>query len=153
MATPGALARGLLLFWALWLSVVSASNTVDALQAAGVLAPGLSFASGNFALVADSLSVYSLPRACAAGLFALVLILEITASALFWRAAVVAEPKAIEPFFVAIGLFCAFLVFDEVLLVYRRYPGLETTHFAVLSALILSLVLIRVLDDEMGRRR
>ena len=148
MATPGVLARGLLLFWALWLSVVSASNAVDALQAIGIVAPGLHFASGNFALVADTLTVYAIPLAIAAVLFALVLGLEVAASALFWRAALDPQPpKVLAAFGVASGLFCAFLVFDEVLLVYRRFPNLETTHFAVLSALLLSLVLIRALGN------
>ena len=99
----------------------------------------------------DSLSIYSLPRAWAAALFSLVLLVELAASALFWRAALETQPRVIEPFFVAIGLFCGFLVFDEVLLVYRRFPNLETTHFAVLSALILSLVLVRGLQNESGR--
>jgi hypothetical protein len=155
LPTPGSLARALLLFWAIWLSVVSASNAVDALQAAGILAPGWRFASGNFALVAESLSIYSLPQIWAAVLFSLVLFLELAASALFWRAALDpnplsphAQPKILYPFIVGIGLFCAFLVFDEVLLVYRRFPGLATTHFAVLSALLLSLVLLRVLDGR-----
>ena len=156
-SAPRILARAILLFWALWLSVVSASNAVDALQAAGLLAPGLHFASGNFALVAETLSVYAVPRGSAAVLFALVLVLEIAASWLFWRAALDPDPlaphapaKVLHPFLVGIGLFCGFLVFDEVLLVYRRFPNLETTHFAILSALLLSLVLIRVLDG--GRR-
>ena len=151
MATPAALARGLLLFWALWLSVVTASNAVDALQAAGVLAPGSTFASGNFALVAETLTIYSLPQACAAVLFALVLLLEGAASALFGRAALDPQPpKVIAAFLVAIGLFCAFLVFDEVLLVYRRFPNLETTHFTVLGALLLSWLVIHQLREREG---
>jgi hypothetical protein len=149
--------RGILLFWALWWSVVSASNVVDALQAGGVIEPGWRFASGNFSLVADSLSIYAAPPAAAGVLFALVLLLELTASALFWRAVLTGDPLAAHsqprifaPFWVSIGLFCAFLVFDELLLVYRRYPGLAPGHFAVLSALLLSTILIRVLDA--GRR-
>ena len=156
--TSRILARALLLFWALWLSVVSASNAVDALEGTGILSPGWRFASGNFALVAESLSIYSLPQIWAAVLFSLVLFVELASSALFWRAALDpnplsphAQPRILYPFFVGIGLFCAFLVFDEVLLVYRRFPGLETTHFAVLSALVLSLILIRVLDERENR--
>ena len=150
--------RGILLFWALWLSVVSASNLVDALQAGGAIEPGWRFASGNFSLVAESLSIYAVPSAAAGVLFALVLLLELAASALFWRAALAPDPFAAQaqdqifaPFWVAIGLFCAFLVCDELLLVYRRFPSLAPTHFAVLSALLLSAILIRVLDA--GRRR
>ncbi len=110
LITPGVLARSLLLFWAIWLSVVSASNAADALQAAGVLSPGWRFASGNFAIVAESLSIYSVPQIWAAVLF-----LELAASALFWRAALDANPlsphaeaKILYPFIVGIGLFCAF---------------------------------------------
>src|SRR5687767_18842 len=149
--------RGILLFWALWLSVVSASNVVDALQATGALAPGWSFASGNLSLVAESLSIYAMAPAAAGVLFALVLLLELAASALFWRAALDPDPlgaasqdKILAPFWLSIGLFCVFLVFDELLLVYRRFPSLAPTHFAILSALLLSVILIRMLDA--GRR-
>lgn len=149
------MARTLLLFWASWFSVVSASNAVDGLQAAGVLAPGWRFTSGNFALVAECLSFYSLSPASAGVLFTLVLLLELAASALFWRAALEPDPGSadsqttiLSPFLIAIGLFCGFLVFDELLLVYRRFPNLETTHFIVLGALLLSLLLIL----QLGRR-
>jgi hypothetical protein len=149
--------RGILLFWALWLSVVSASNVVDALQAIGVLEPGWRFASGNLSLVAESLAIYPVPPVAAGVLFALVLLLELAASALFWRAALdpdplsaSSQPRVLAPFWLSIGLFCAFLVFDELLLVYRRFPSLAPTHFAILSALLLSVILIRVLDA--GRR-
>ena len=46
------------------------------------------------------------------------------------------------------GLFCGFLVFDEVLLIHRRFPNLETTHFTILCALLLSLLLIHLLGER-----
>jgi hypothetical protein len=86
--------------------------------------------------------------------FALVLLFEVAASILFWRAALDRDPrsphverKVLSPFLVAVALFGAFLVLDEVLLLYRRYPNLETTHFAILSALLLSALLVHRLDD------
>lgn len=143
--SSGLLTRTILVFWALWLWVVSASNAVDA------LAPGSPFASGNLALVAEALSVYAVPRAAAAALFALVLLLEVAAATLFGRAALDPDPsKVLAPFLVAILLFCGFLVFDELLLVYRRFPSLAPTHFSILSALLLSLLVIRALDDRRG---
>jgi len=105
--------------------------------------------------VAESVSLYSLSRTWAAVLFSLVLILQLAASSLFWRATLEsnpfsprARPGVLYPFFVGSGLFCGFLVFDEVLLIYRRFPNLETTHFTILCALLLSLVLIHRLGDR-----
>src|SRR5262245_7238474 len=152
LPTPRRLTRALLLFWALWFSVVSASNATDALREAGLLPADWLFVSGNFALVAESLSFYALSRTWAAVSFAFVLLFEVTASVLFWRAAMDrelrsphAERKLLPPFFVGIALFGAFLVLDEVLVLYRRFPNLEATHFAVLSALLLSLLTVLTL--------
>src|SRR5438093_54117 len=115
------LTRALLLFWAIWFSAVSASNAADGFREANLLPPSWRFASGNFALVAESLAVYSLSRAWATVLFSLVLVLQVAASFLFWLAALGpdpvsphARPKILHSFSAGIGLFCAFLVFDEV---------------------------------------
>jgi hypothetical protein len=146
--------RALLIFWAIWFSVVVASNLADALLAAGLLAPGWPFASGNFSLVAESVSVYFASRAWAAFLFLLVLLLELAVALLFWRAALRPEEAGVlRAFFAAVVLFGGFLVADEVLLVYRRFPNLETGHFVILSALLLSLLSIRVLDQRSGAAR
>jgi hypothetical protein len=134
--------RVLLWFWALWFSVVSASNAADALREAG-LVPSVPFVSGNLGLVAESVAIYSVPHAAAVALFLLVLVLELAASFLFWRAALQKTPRIAAPFAAGIALFCGFLVFDELLLVYRRFPSLETTHFIVLATLLLSLLVVR----------
>jgi hypothetical protein len=149
------LTRVLLSFWAIWFSVVLASNVVDGLREAGLLHPGWRFTSGNFALVAESLAVYSLSRTCAAVMFALVLALELAAACLFWRATLAsrllspdAKSKILQAFLAGIGLFSAFLVFDEVLVIYRRFPTLETAHFVILCALLLSLLVTHLCDDR-----
>jgi hypothetical protein len=146
-ASPRILTRALLSFWAIWFSIVLASNVADGLREAGLLPPGWRFTSGNFALVADSLAIYSLSRTWAAVLFALVLVLELTATSLFWRAALApqlrsadAKSKIRQAFIAAIGLICGFLLFDEVLVVYRRVPTLAATHFVILCALLLSFL-------------
>src|SRR5262245_35169932 len=155
LPTSRILTRALLLFWALWFSVVSASNAADALREAGLLRADWQFVSGNFTLVAESLSFYALSRSWAAVSFAVVLLFEVTASVLFWRAAMDRELRSpdaarrvLPPFFVGIALFCAFLVLDELLLLYRRFPDLETAHFAILSALLLSLLIVHVLGER-----
>ena len=46
------LKRGLLLFWAAWLSVVFTTNLCDGAKALGVLGESWAFASGNYAFLA-----------------------------------------------------------------------------------------------------
>jgi hypothetical protein len=45
------LKRGLLLFWAAWLSLVLATNLLDAAKALGLLGQSWAFASGNYAFL------------------------------------------------------------------------------------------------------
>jgi hypothetical protein len=143
------LIRLLLVFWASWFSIVCLSNVTDLLREAGVLPPSFRFYSGNFSLVADSVGLYAVPRVGAGILFLLVLVFQLSAAALFWRASLEPEPtaphahpKILLPFIVGIALFAGFVLFDEVLVLYRRLPGLERTHFIILGALLLSLLLI-----------
>jgi hypothetical protein len=106
--------------------------------------------------VAESVSLYQIPRAGAAVLFSVVLVLELAAAALFWRAALdpePREPRLVPPFLVAIALFGGFLVCDELLLVYRRFPNLETGHFVILCALLLSWLITRQRAEGGNRDR
>lgn len=120
-----------------------------------MLSPSFRFYSGNFSLVADSVSLYAVPRVGAGILFLLVLVFQLSAAALFWRASLEPEPLApharptiLLPFIVGIALFAGFVLFDEVLVLYRRLPGLERTHFIILSALLLSLLLIGIQQKD-----
>jgi hypothetical protein len=136
---PRVATRVLLLFWATWFSVVLATNAVDALQEAALIGAASRFASGNFSLVAEAVAPYGIPRSGAAALFALVLLLELVAAGLFWRALLSpARATILAAFVAATVLFGGFLVCDELLLVYRRFPHLETGHFVILCTLLLS---------------
>jgi hypothetical protein len=143
------LCRGLLFFWSAWFSIVFASNLADGLQQAGLLPETWRFASGNFGLIVQSIEIFSLEKAWAVILFGGVLITQLGVSVLFWRAflirASLARPvdqKVVQAFALGIGLFAAFLVADEILVVYHRFSGLETTHFLILCALLLSYLVI-----------
>ena len=153
-SASSAFSRGLLLFWSLWLSVVSASNLADGLQQMGALPSPWRFASGNFALVVEAIEIYGMPRSLAAVLFVGVVTAQLGASLLFWRAFLDRDaastrhhPKVSHAFSAAGGIFASFLVADEVLIIYARLPAIETTHFLVLCALLLSFVAISTLDD------
>lgn len=148
------LIRGLLLFWSGWLSVVFASNLADGLKQAEILPASWRFASGNLSLISEAVGIYSFSRNRAPVLFGTVVLVQLAASLLFWRAfldrravTTPGHPKVLQAFSVAASLFAGFLVADEFFIVYDRLPALETTHFLVLCALLLSLLVISVLGD------
>ena len=149
------LSRGLLLFWSSWFSVVFFSNLSDGLRQAGLLSAGWRFTSGNFVLIAESIAIYSLSEAWAVALFSGVVLIQLCAAILFWRAfldpeaiSTRARPKVLQAFSLAIGLFSALLVADEVFVVYGRLPSVEATHLLVLCALLLSLLVIHRIDKD-----
>lgn len=151
------LGRVLLFFWSSYLSIVLATNLTDGMRAAGLGADGWPFVSGNFDLIARTIEIYGLPVWMAALLFAAVLVIQLGAAVLFWRAfldptSVTApgNPKAMEAFSVSIALFAAFVLADEVFIVYERFPGLETTHLLVFCALLVSIISIYVLRSSWG---
>ena len=140
----------LLLFWALWLTVVTASNATNALRVARVLPQGFAFASSNFELVETTTAIYHAPRAVVWLLFGGVIGWEAIAAALFWRALFAAwrqstrEGATLEaPLAVAIaaamGLFAAFMLADELLI---AYP-LQATHMRAFAALGVSWLVTR----------
>lgn len=139
-----------LLFWALWLSVVTASNVTNALRVARVLPQGFAFASSNFELVETTTAIYHTPRPVVWLLFAGVVCWEAAAAALFWRAfAAVRRQPAPEPgalsgalasaFAAGIGLFAAFMVADELLIAYPLQGG----HMRAFAALCVSFLVVR----------
>lgn len=145
--------RGILSFWAVWFSVVLASNVADALVSLGILSDAWPFASGNVSLIGESIAVYSLGRGTAALLAAGVITWQLAASVLFWRAAL--EPGGVPPqpsaracsaFAVSLAFWGALLVADELFLVYR-HAGLTLVHWCVATAEIVSLLALRNLRD------
>ena len=145
---------GILLFWALWLSIVLASNLADGLKAAGALPEGWVFASGNYRLMLKLTGVYHTPKWIVAGLFCGVLIWEGVASVLFWRAVSGFKRTGAEDlsrvyaaFCVSLGLWAALLVSDEIFLAFK-VSTIEVGHLNVFSGQLLSLLAIRFLPDK-----
>jgi len=143
-------ARGLLLFWASWFSLVLASNLTDALQQLGVLSSQWRFVSGNFAMIRQSIAIYGLSPAMAALLFAGVLGVQLSATVLFWRAFAARDtitrpdaPEIPRAFAAGLAMFAGFLLADEAFVVYERFAGAATTHLLVFCALLLSFLTIR----------
>ena len=142
---------GVLLFWSLYFSIVFITNWFDALKAAGVLGDGWTFASGNWAAIREATAIYDTPGWLRAILFAGVLVLELLAAALFWRAFLLARrsgiyggPLITAPVIVGAALFAGFVLADEIFIAY----SFEATHFRILIALVVSLLALRLLPSE-----
>ncbi len=143
---------GLLLFWALYFSVVWLSNTTDALKAVSLLPPDFKFVSGNYGMVSKVVGIYSLTSGLAGLFFAGVILWEGVGAVLFWRAFAGAVRQsgnsralAYLAFGVTIGLWATFIFTDEVFLAYE-FPGLSSTFFSLLIAELASFILIRLSD-------
>lgn len=141
---------GLVGLWAAWFSLVVLSNAFDALKQLGALPAGWRFVSGNFEQVREAVSVYRCPDWCAALLYAGVVLWQVLAAALLWRALLLslAEPGlALDAvnlaFTCALGLWAAFLLAEEVFRQYRT----ESKHLLFFIAQLLSLAALHWLPE------
>ena len=148
--TPTLLRRLLLVFWSLYFLLVAGSNLVDAFQQLGWAPGAWSFTSGNLAMIAETIGEYGLANGLAGLLYALVILVELAATVFFlaafrdtWKVKEGKSANISRAFLCAIGLFAGFIVTDELFVVYHRISGLETTHFLVLCALLLSVLVSR----------
>jgi hypothetical protein len=136
--------RGILVFWAVWLTVVATTNVLDALRASGALPPSFRFASGNWGWINQTMDPLAVPRELQGLLFAGAILWEALAAALFWRAAAVYRGRPLAEERVAAGacgvnlaLWCAFQVLDEVFLAYQPEAVHRTIFLSQLATLIL----------------
>lgn len=140
------LQSGLVLFWAIWFSFVTLTNIFDALKHLNLLPQGFTFASYNFALVEGTLAAHGLPVVIAALLFAVVILWELLACGLFWRAWVAMRNgasgrsgKVTQAFFVSLALWAAFLIATEATVNYLT----AETHKGNLIAQLATLIVVR----------
>jgi hypothetical protein len=140
------LQAGLLVFWAIWLTLVTLTNFADALRKLGILPAEFRLASYNFDLVKDTVGAHGVPTAIAVVLFAGVIAWELLASVLFWRAWTVvrrggsgAAPEITQAFVVSLALWAAFLIATEATVNYVT----AGTHKETLIAQLATLLVIR----------
>ncbi|WP_460957438.1 hypothetical protein [Spirosoma litoris] len=143
---------GLLLFWALYFSIVFTSNSADALGALSLLSPNWHFVSGNFGLIQRVVAMYEPPTWLAGFLFAGVIFWEAIGAILFWKAFRITlqlnqklNVTMHAAFGITIGLWASFILADEIFLTYL-FGGLSSTHFNLLLAELGTFILIRLLD-------
>lgn len=142
------LLRLLLLFWALWLSVVVATNLLDVLRTCELLPATFRFASGNGAWINQTMDPLGVPRLLQTLLYGGAIVWEALAAALFWWAAVTycGRPLAEERIALLacganLALWAAFQILDEVFLAYQP----EAVHRAIFTVQLLTIFALQLL--------
>lgn len=138
--------RALLLFWAIYLTLVFTTNVLDAAKALGLLPQAWKFASGNYAFLVATTSRYGAQTEVNAVLFAGVVGWEGLAAFFFWMAMIYFEQRTyIYPAFgVGLGLWAAFVIADEVCI---AYP-VSATHWRLFTATLVTLLAVELLPDK-----
>lgn len=147
----GPLKRGILLFWASWISIVVLMNAANAFKVAGLLPKSWAFASRNYEAIVKATSTYGTPRWLDLLLFLGVILWEMVCAILCWWALQRFQSShrrrmrvVYLAFTALLGLFGAFILADEVFRDYRD----EGDHRGIAILLIASLVAIQLLPDR-----
>ena len=144
------LKRLLLIFWAIWLSIVFLSNLADGAKGLGWLGESWPFASGNWKLLQQTTALYKISAVMNAVLFVGVLLWEGAAAVLFWRAAWSfrgrdsAHQSVYLAFMVSLLLWSAFLIADEIFIAY----SLESVHMRLLLVHLTTLLVVDLIPER-----
>jgi hypothetical protein len=145
------LKRLLLLFWAVWFTVVFLSNLADAGKGLGLLAESWAFASGNLKYIKETTGRYGTPDWVNGVLFAGVILWEGIAAVLFWRAGWTYRSRVsggnvvYMAFSTSLLLWAAFLVADEVFIAY----SVAGAHLRLFIAHLVTLLAVELLPEDM----
>jgi hypothetical protein len=145
------LLRGLLFYWAAWLTAVAATNILDLLQSWKVLSPEFKFVSGNGAWIAQVMQPLAIPAAVQTGFYLGAIIWESLAAILFWRAvrryrglSLSQESAVFLAFGVNLALWGAFQILDEVFLAYQP----EAVHRTIFANQLLTILIFACCRSE-----
>lgn len=146
---PAFLKRSLLLFWAVWFTVVFLSNAADAAKAGGLLDESWAFASGNYRFISDTTARYGTSSWANAMMFAGVIAWEALAAFMFWKAGLTfhgmsGRSTRYAAFIISLSLWGAFMIADEIFI---AYP-VEGTHLRLLVAHLVTLLTIELLPES-----
>jgi hypothetical protein len=145
------LKRILLAFWAVWLTLVFATNLFDGGKAIGLLGESWVFASGNYRFLAETTARYGTPAWLDKLLFLGVVVWEGVAFLLFWLACWTFRGREkgsmsllYTAFAVSLSLWAAFLLADEVFIAY----AVEGTHLRLFIAQLATLLAVVLLPED-----
>jgi hypothetical protein len=136
--SPFTLKQGLILFWALWMSVVVVNNLGDGLRVLGLVPPSFPIHSGNYHVMRDVMAKRRAPEWSTMLLFVGVIVWEIIAAYLLWRAVFDVSAFALPAFAASLALWAVFMIADEVFVAYE----VETTHMRIFTAQLVTLLFI-----------
>ncbi|MHB1426721.1 MAG: hypothetical protein ACYC3I_26485 [Gemmataceae bacterium] len=146
------LKRILLLFWAVWLSVVFVTNALDCWKVFGLLSESWSFASGNYRFLTETTVRYGTPAWLNKLLFLGVIGWEGLAAFLFWLACLRFRRKGetgqrllYAAFTVSLTLWSSFAIADELFIAY----AVEGTHLRLFTAQLATLLAIELLPERL----
>ncbi|AHE66115.1 hypothetical protein [Legionella oakridgensis] len=133
--------RGIILFWAVWFTLVTASDSVNLLQVTHFLSPNIPFSSHNYNLVVKTLLVYDL-QSLATGAYLAIILGCFIASILFWWA-VISLNKEVSylAFAVSLAITAIFILFDEFFIQYEfEHQHVIRLTFQIVTFLLYYLI-------------
>jgi len=147
------LKRSLVGFWAVWFSLVAATNGFDLAKTIGLLPASWPCASGNFHLVAEATARYDVPAWLNFPLFAVILLWETSAALAFWRAWWTYRSRddlknVHTAFTCSLLLWAAFMLNDELFIQYQ----IEGTHLRLFTAQLATLLAIHLVPEASAAR-
>lgn len=136
---------GIVLLWALWLSLVTLMNGLEALKALGSL-PSRFKTSSNWSLMLRVTETYRTPVWLVGVLFALVILWELLTSVALWVALLSGSPEVATT---ALGLLTllwgGFMLANQFYMAWLTDPGLVAAHRSLFGVSLLSLLAYRLL--------
>jgi hypothetical protein len=145
MLTINVLKQGILLLWAVWLTMVTVMNILEALKAAKLLSESVK-ASSNWILMLRLTSVYKTPLWINGVMFAGVILWEAVATLYLWAAFFTGNlGTATTALIFCIALWGAFILVNQFFLVFNTEPAVTTVHRDLFVAFLVSLMAIRLL--------
>ncbi|MCL6526804.1 MAG: hypothetical protein K6T57_07945 [Thermaceae bacterium] len=141
----GQIKSGIVLLWALWLSLVTLMNGLEALKALGSL-PSRFKTSSNWSLMLRVTETYRTPVWLVGVLFALVILWELLTSVALWVALLSGSPEVATT---ALGLLTllwgGFMLANQFYMAWLTDPGLVAAHRSLFGVSLLSLLAYRLL--------
>ncbi len=155
LSAPNVIPRGILLGWAVWWSVIVASNLTDALTELGLLGD-FGWTSGNYALLVEGAGGGGLGIAL---YFGLGIAWEAAACALFWRAvrawddrSPAGKAAARAAFAVSVAFWFAFLISNELVLLHKT-PDPPMVHWIIFIGQVACYCAMGPLNDGVRARQ
>ncbi|GIW33338.1 hypothetical protein [Meiothermus sp.] len=137
--------QGIVLVWAVWLSMVTLMNILEAFKALG-LVPQNWKTSSNWTLMLRTTGIYHPPVWLVALLFGGVIVWEAVASGLLWWAFVTGSLEvATAAFGWCILLWGGFILANQFFMAWLTDPNLVAAHRSLFGVFVISLMAIRLL--------